>query len=976
MKENYIKVSKRLLISFCLACISVLGMATTYYVSNAGLDTNNGLSATTSWKTLDKVNTIAFLAGDQILFQRGSTFYGSLIIKRSGNAGNPITYGAYGSGANPIFNGLVSAADWTNTGNNIWVSTNNVSSLSDCNMVLINNINTPMGRYPNAGTANAGYIQYQSFNGNGSITSSSLNGSPNWTGAEAVIKTQRFSIDRTVIASQSGGTLILKIPTVCTPTNNYGFFIQNDLRTLDAQNEWYFNPGTKKISVYSINKPTNVQVASIDKIITVNANNIVLDNLTIIGANGFGIFHWSHDPNLTNLTIQNCNVQYSGQDAINVFVDRLNILNNKISDSNNKAIEISASTNIVVDNNNIRNSGVLLGMHQANGTFSAVQVGGVSNTTVVISGNTIINSAHNAMTIGADNTTVRNNFIDTYCTLIDDGAAIYGGHNALITSNIIINGIGNSDGTYGTFPAIAAGIYPDGTASNLEISNNSVFNAAYYGIFLDSNAASMTISGNTVLNSSSAQMRINYPAALSTLGFNVHDNIFVSKKANQYTAYYNSVVNNIPSTGSYKANYYVRPLDDNRTIQASQPSEYGGKYLKTLAEWQLFTGQDAAAHKSPVALTNENDIQFAYNSTTAAITVTLAQPMMDVKGVKYASSVTLQPFTSVVLLRDYNGAKGSTKSVSICNGSNYNGWTTSGTYTQTLKAKSGADSIVTVYLTVNPTYNISENVTINAGQNYNGWTTAGTYVRNLSTKLGCDSIVTTHLTVTTVSNPPPPPGIPFGSYITLKGNNNMFVSSENGRTAMNCNRVYAYAYEKFLVVDAGGGLVALQCGSNGLYISGNSALWCTGTTIGAAQKFSWISPSAGQVQFKCSSNNLFITSENGTTTMNCNRASGLAWETFTWAVSTKSANTTESEPLTTGETVNIYPTLATDVLKIDNNLSGVTNLTIYDLTGHLILNKVINPGFNEIDVLSFKKDVYIVKITNGTYLKTTKIVVE
>lgn len=44
----------------------------------------------------------------------------------------------------------------------------------------------------------------------------------------------------------------------------------------------------------------------------------------------------------------------------------------------------------------------------------------------------------------------------------------------------------------------------------------------------------------------------------------------------------------------------------------------------------------------------------------------------------------------------------SNENVSICEGANYCGWTTSGTYTRTLKATSGADSIVTTYLTVNP----------------------------------------------------------------------------------------------------------------------------------------------------------------------------------------------------------------------------------------------------------------------------------
>jgi len=44
-------------------------------------------------------------------------------------------------------------------------------------------------------------------------------------------------------------------------------------------------------------------------------------------------------------------------------------------------------------------------------------------------------------------------------------------------------------------------------------------------------------------------------------------------------------------------------------------------------------------------------------------------------------------------------------------------------------------------------YTLSENITICQGQNYNGWTTSGTYKRSLQSKSGGDSIVTTKLTV-------------------------------------------------------------------------------------------------------------------------------------------------------------------------------------------------------------------------------------
>ena len=49
--------------------------------------------------------------------------------------------------------------------------------------------------------------------------------------------------------------------------NNQGFFIQNDSRTLDQQNEWYYNPTTHKLQIYSTSQPINVKVSSVDKLV-------------------------------------------------------------------------------------------------------------------------------------------------------------------------------------------------------------------------------------------------------------------------------------------------------------------------------------------------------------------------------------------------------------------------------------------------------------------------------------------------------------------------------------------------------------------------------------------------------------------------------------------------------------------------------------------------------------------------------------
>lgn len=85
---------------------------------------------------------------------------------------------------------------------------------------------------------------------------------------------------------------------------------------------------------------------------------------------------------------------------------------------------------------------------------------------------------------------------------------------------------------------------------------------------------------------------------------------------------------------------------------------------------------------------------------------------------------------------------------SICQGQNYYGYTTSGTYVDTLSSVlNGCDSIRTLYLTVKPVVATTVNASICNGQNYAEHTTSGTYVDVYSAVNGCDSTRTLHLTV-------------------------------------------------------------------------------------------------------------------------------------------------------------------------------------------------------------------------------------
>jgi beta-glucanase (GH16 family) len=128
---------------------------------------------------------------------------------------------------------------------------------------------------------------------------------------------------------------------------------------------------------------------------------------------------------------------------------------------------------------------------------------------------------------------------------------------------------------------------------------------------------------------------------------------------------------------------------------------------------------------------------------------------------------------------------------------------------------------------------------------------------------------------------PPPTGAPIGQTIAMRGNNNQYVSGENGTAPMRCNRATAQAWEHFTVVDAGSGLIALR--SMNKYVSsgnGTAAMTANATSIGTQQRFTWVSNSDGTFSLR-GNNNQYVSSENGVANMMCNRTSIQAWEKFT-----------------------------------------------------------------------------------------------
>jgi hypothetical protein len=168
--------------------------AKNYYISSTGNDANTGLNELSPWKTINKLNTSfgSIAAGDSILFKKGDTFYGTILVGKSGTRALPIIISAYGTGIKPTISGFTNITGWVNEGGGIYSKI--IASEGQTNMVAINSKQYAMGRYPDVN-----YLTYQSFTGNTSITDNTLGTAVNWKGAEVAIRKNDWSIDRCLI---------------------------------------------------------------------------------------------------------------------------------------------------------------------------------------------------------------------------------------------------------------------------------------------------------------------------------------------------------------------------------------------------------------------------------------------------------------------------------------------------------------------------------------------------------------------------------------------------------------------------------------------------------------------------------------------------------------------------------------------------------------------------------------------------------
>jgi len=674
---------------FIILLFSIRLNATNYYVDAVGgADGNAGTSTGAAWQTISKVNSFqaSFVSGDSILFKRGQSFTGTLRLNKDGTSGSRIVYGAYSTGANPIFDGFTTLTSWTSLGSNKYEKT--ISGQSEwLNMVLVDGVFCPVGRYPNFDPANNGWVdKIDSHTGLTSFVSSTISGYPSFVNGEVVVRKLHWIVDRLRVLSQTSNTVGVR--PILTPSgqdpyginDEWGFFFQNHVNTLDLHKEWSFDSTSNKITMYLSSDPTNytIRVSNTDTLVDATLMDYIdFVNIDFQGANTIGVFMNSS----SNIRWYNCNFNFMGVTAIKAAASdcsTFTIDGCGFTYINGTAIDGNSSNAWTIQNCTVNHIADVRGMSYSGDSQANFASYLGDGTTFKL--NNLKNIGYIGLHYVESNILILNNVVDSFCIGRDDGAAFYtyGGStysNRKVFWNIVSNGIGDP---YGVDPAVAGssayGLYTDDATNHITLAYNTVYNVTGAGYHFNG-SDSVKIYGNTFYNNY-VGFNLNGSQGGASANIVMKKNIFFQTDSAQYVGKVYQTGNAYTNwPGSIDSNWYCRPEWEPASVNSNGYNagwppivhdggiiEYydGGLYkYVALANWQSYaTNWDDNSQKSPNFVTTSNDTLYVNKTNGSVNTSTGGRMLKDIEGNIYDGSVTLQPFQGLLLF-DVGAASGS-----------------------------------------------------------------------------------------------------------------------------------------------------------------------------------------------------------------------------------------------------------------------------------------------------------------------------
>lgn len=573
-------------------------VAKNYYVSvQDGNDAFTGLDSAHPIKSIAQANQLSLQAGDSLLFKRGETFRGNLVLSHSGTVTQPIVVSAYGMGSKPIISGAQ---------NLIGTQQQNNSYLLQCNdcpevltQIYINEKLHIPARFPNQG-----YITMDAVNPS-SVEASQLDSpSHTWDSAYMHVRTTQWIIDRFMVKNQTPKHIEYSKPNSfyksVDPQAYFGFFLSGKLAALDTAGEWHFDARTKQIQIIPLNSTAlankGAEVSIYKNCITLAPllRYVTIQNLQLEKSLSDALFM----DQTQFITIQSCSIRQSGKDGIGAFEnyqtanEDVNILQCDISDINNTGINMPVSKHLRIEHNTVKRCGLIPGL----GQYYDQAYDGIFCNKALVLHNIVDSIGYIGIQFVDQDTVMYNSVRYTGLTKSDCGPFYcWKGSYNYVAYNFASYGMANGQGTIYPQNNLSFGIYCDDYSHHNTYEYNTSFNNEVG--FMLHNSAHIQFRNNVLYNNTKAQIQIlegaPYSAKIEVHDNLITDNVLQCMHPSQLTLLLSSEKNNLASMAQFKGNYYGNAFNPYHIAAVYRPIQEDPMYSNRYMSYSLQDFQNA-----------------------------------------------------------------------------------------------------------------------------------------------------------------------------------------------------------------------------------------------------------------------------------------------------------------------------------------------------------------------------------------------
>lgn len=704
---------RKLRLLVAIGLLPVSAQAATYYVSRAtGDDGDDGSTPALAFQTLDHVNTLALQPGDEVRLLCGERWrVDPLVVTRSGTAGSPIVFTSHplGCADRPVLSGAQPISGWASAGTDLWLADLDLGANAGrfpegLSQLFRGAGRLPFGRWPNP-DAGDGYAVIDAQPQPNRLTDAALP-AVDWTEAVAHVKGIRWYMMNREVTSDLGSTLVLGDALSCIGTPDcagWGYFLSSHPATLDREGEWFYDPSTNTVLLYStLGAPADGEIegsairtaasdfsggieigrhlqehvawvtienlrierwpdAGITYPVNLEADenhDLVLRDLEIVDPESTGLrlvtWVWNaaahgNGPNGwrggRNLLVENITVSGPNHFGIDTFAVDSTFVGNRIEDVGRIGSLVRSGLGCGFTGTNCTENG--------DGFRLRHDPGAPDHTArdELIEGNVLERIGMNGIDVFGRFVTVQENVIREPCITKGDCGAIrtFGRdslaatpvHDVVIDHNVFDTIQGNTDGCHPTFGAeLGFGVYVDHFSRDVTVSANTVTGATWVGVlFQDSTGGA---SGNVLYDNGRTQWGSQMDLRGAVTEVSLGGNVLFSLGVDRWTL-------SLDAASQLVASDQQRFMSPWRDLQIL----LGGSALD-LAGWQTGTGFDGASTDHWYTL-GSGDPPLSTLLVNDADTAQLLDPgpgaWVDLDQQSVSPPVSVPAFSSLVLIR-------------------------------------------------------------------------------------------------------------------------------------------------------------------------------------------------------------------------------------------------------------------------------------------------------------------------------------